>query len=155
MVSDVLYALDFSPFNSKGFYGGFEKRAIFEIAISGGTNECHPLCSGGCTKGFSPSACTTCAGGSTLSAGICGQNAPALPDKSQGDFASATWSVDNKDPFTSDSVASEASLGFFDKVKNFFQTHWKWVAIGVGAIVILWVLKCMLCSSDKDKKNPN
>ena len=150
-----MYSLDFSPVNSKGFYGGFEKRALFEISIAGGSAECHPLCSGGCSKGFSPSACTSCAIGSTSVSGMCQQDAPSLPDKSQGDFSATSWSAEDTDPFTSDSVTEEASQGFFDKVKNFMEKHWKWIAIGLGAIVILWVLKCMCCSSKKDEKNQN
>lgn len=155
MTGDVLYSLDFSPVNSKGFYGGFEKRALFEITITSGTSLCHPLCSGGCSKGFSPSACTSCAAGSALTSGMCKQTTPTVPDKSQGDFAATSWSAENTDPFGSDSVAQEESQGFFDKVKSFLQKHWKWIAIGVGAIVVLWVLKCMICGGEKDKKGVN
>ena len=155
MTNEVLYSLDFSPFNSKGLYGGFQNRGLFKINIAGGTSECHPLCSGGCLQGFSPSACTSCAVGSSLTSGVCQITTPALPDKSQGNFSGVTWSPENTELFVSDAVTEDSSLGFFDKVKNFVTLHWKWIAIGVGGIVILWVLKCLLCGGDKDAKAKN
>lgn len=67
---EPLYAVKSNYKMSQFYAGGFEVGKLFELNTPT-SSECHPACSGGCTKAFSPSACSSCGAGTSDQNGTC------------------------------------------------------------------------------------
>lgn len=141
----TIYAVEYDIKTSQVFAGGLELGKVLEINTPSAA-ECHPSCQGGCSKGFSPSACTSCAAGTTDQSGTCLQDTPTLPDKDQAGYASTAWSEEDTGLFTSVSpTILETAIAFATK-------YWMYFAIGFGALCLLCIMS-KLCCSGKKKDN--
>jgi hypothetical protein len=129
-----IYAIGYNEGSNQIVLGGLEVGKIVEVDSPNVATECHPSCTGGCTKGFSAGHCTSCATGFSDQSGKCRQDSPAAPELDQGDFSATKWSEADTGLF------SNKSPSIFEQAIDFAKEHWMWFAIGFGSLCLLCIL---------------